>query len=154
LWNSWVGGEFLAEFTPDFQLQNNILLAGDKPQVNSYMVNAIASAPFGADNQFQPFISAGLGGITLRSNTLNAATDNPVNNTLAADDSRLGGNIGGGVMAFMGNWGVRADVRYFRAFNESDVDSSNPSSTANAAARAVLPGLDFWRANIGVAVRW
>jgi hypothetical protein len=55
-------------------------------------------------------------------------------------------------MAFAGNVGIRGDVRYYRAFN-SDV-STNATTAADVFAQNLLSGLDFWRANIGIAVRW
>jgi len=153
LWNNWVGGEFLAGFTPNFQVQNVSLFAGETPQVNSYMVNAIGAVPLGADGQWQPFISGGFGAVTMRSGALNTDNGSAFSNVFSPDDTRAGGDIGGGVMAFAGAWGVRADVRYFRAFSSSSSITA-ATGTAGAVSSAVLPGLDFWRANIGVALRW
>lgn len=154
MWSDSVGAEFLAGFTPNFQLQNGLLL-GDRPQVNSYMINAIAGVPIGSDHQFQPFVSGGIGAITLRTDVLNNTTGNDVSNTFRPDATRLGGNIGGGFMTYAGNWGIRGDVRYFRAFSSNNLSTtSGTTPAASAVADALLPGLDFWRANIGVAVRW
>jgi len=139
LWRSTVGGEFIAGFTPNFNLQNN-LMADNQPQVNSYMVNAIGAIPIGVDAQWQPFVSGGFGAVTLGS-----SLDDDANSTFDPNETRAGGNIGAGVMGFVGNWGVRGDVRYFRAFERDEADG---------AAQELLPGLDFWRANIGLAVRW
>jgi hypothetical protein len=151
LWRNRFGGEFLAGFTPNFET-NNILLGGATPTVNSYMVNAIGAIPLGADANWQPFVSGGFGAITLRTGDLNLANPGTaVQSTFSADDSQFAGNIGFGLMGFAGNWGVRGDVRYFRAFESSDF---NADDTASAIAQSVLSGLDFWRANIGVAVRW
>jgi hypothetical protein len=157
LWNSWVGAEFLAGFAPDFRLSNThaLLFGSERPEVNSYMVNVMGAAPAGIEGHVQPFASAGVGAITLGSNQLNnltGDTNNAVTNTVQPDDTRFGGNIGGGVMVFGGNWGVRGDVRYFRAFSDNNI-----TSTGNAqqdALNTVLPGLNFWRANIGLALRW
>lgn len=78
-----------------------------------------------------------------------------------SSQSQLGGNIGGGVMAFQGNWGFRADVQYFRAFNDNNVTNATGLTTGsgsqtgtNGVFGSVLPGLDFWRANVGLAFRW
>jgi hypothetical protein len=147
LWHSIAGAEFVAGFTPNFQLQNNILLS-DEPQVNTYMFNAIGAIPLGVNANWQPFVSGGLGALTLGSATVNTGDNTGAGtaaNTFEPDDSRFGGNIGFGVMGFAGNWGLRGDVRYFKAFSDNAPDS---------AVQAILPGLDFWRANIGVAVRW
>jgi hypothetical protein len=144
-----VGAEVLADFAPKFQFQNSAVLLGVKPQVNSYMGNIIGAAPLGADGQWSPYVSGGLGAITLRAGT--SSSDNAVENVVIPDDSKFGGNVGGGVMGFAGNVGLRADVRYFRAFHSTD---NNPSSVSNAIAGNLLNGLDFWRANVGIAIRW
>jgi hypothetical protein len=76
----------------------------------------------------------------------------PIATTSPANQTKFGGNIGAGVMGFAGNVGIRGDVRYYRAFN-SDV-STNANTAADVFAQNLLSGLDFWRANIGIAVRW
>ena len=158
LWNNWVGGEFLAGFAPNFQLQstanNAFLLSGNNPAINSYMANAIGAISLGPDANWQPFVSGGFGAIQLRSglNNINTSIGTTVTNSFNSNESRAAGNIGAGVMGFMGGWGIRADVRYFRAFSQSDNGSSATNgSTSNL---GIVPGLDFWRANIGVAFRW
>jgi hypothetical protein len=150
LYRSIVGAELLADFAPSFKI-NNALLA-DNPNVNSYMLNAIGALPLGAEGRFQPFISGGVGGIQLRSDVLNVAAA-PASGSANANQARFGTNIGGGLMAFLGNVGVRADVRYYRALT-SDTLSTDASDPANAFAKNLLSGLDFWRANVGVAFRW
>jgi hypothetical protein len=42
-------------------------------------------------------------------------------------------------------------VRYYSANNSSDNPSDSPAQRVSA---ALLSGLNFWRANIGVAFRW
>jgi hypothetical protein len=147
MFKSAIGAEFLAGFAPNFDMQSPVLLA-DQPEINSYMVNAIGSVPLGADGQWQPYVSGGFGAITLRSDVLGGAANNAVSATFNPDDTRFGGDIGAGVMGFVGGWGIRGDVRYFRASSGNDITSDNPL------ASSLLSGLDFWRANIGVAVRW
>jgi hypothetical protein len=188
LWKSKYGAEFDAGFTPDFVPQNKIL--GVNPQINTYMANAIGAVPLGADGQWLPFVSGGVGGITLRSGLSSA-------DALEPDASRFGGNIGAGLMGFSGMWGFKADVRYYRASGAYSTGSSTtpspgpstpstpspspspspsptppgpgpyivPGSTSQVAgesangsvtplADTVLTGLAFWRANVGVALRW
>jgi hypothetical protein len=147
LWRGALGGEFLAGFAPNFKLADNIL-AGDEPQVNSYMANLIGAVPLGADAQWQPFVSGGFGAITLRSDLFGNVEDSEIANAFNPDDTQFGGNIGFGVMGYAGAVGVRADVRYFRGFDEGG------TTDTNAIAQSILSNLDFWRANIGVAVRW
>jgi hypothetical protein len=149
LYRGAIGAEFLADFAPHFRI-NNALLA-DNPNVNSYMLNVIGAVPIGADARVQPYVSGGLGGIQLRSDMVNVVAA-PIATTSPANQTKFGGNIGAGVMGFAGNVGIRGDVRYYRAFN-SDV-STNANTAADVFAQNLLSGLDFWRANIGIAVRW
>jgi hypothetical protein len=161
LWHNIAGAEFLAGFTPNFQMQNSSLPGNSAtPWVNTYMINAVGAAPLGSDGQFQPFISGGVGAITMRGLTSNSTVSTQTgvsstastigNNLFNPDESRAGGNIGGGVMAYAGNWGVRGDIRYFRALTTNN----DVTSTVNSGSSDILPGLNFWRANIGVALRW
>src|SRR5262245_39225334 len=64
LWRGVAGGEFLADFAPGLQI-NNPLLANDS-HVYTYMANAIGALPLGADGQFEPYVSGGLGGVQLK----------------------------------------------------------------------------------------
>jgi len=186
LWKQKLGAEFEAGFTPNFQLQSNFFGLGVKPEVNSYMANAMWSMPYNA-GRLQPFVSGGIGAIELRSGL---STTGSAITTASPNDSRFGGNIGAGLMSFAGNWGFKADVRYYRASGVYNTTSSSATSasasatgptpapppggygattaTAPAAgaastvdpsattsvASAALSGLHFWRANIGLAVRW
>jgi hypothetical protein len=158
--NGWIGAELLAGFTPNFQLRNNILV--EEPQINSYMANLVAAVPLGFEGRWQPFVSGGIGALTLRSDVL-SADDDAIDETFDPDDTQLGANIGFGVMGFGGNVGIRADVRYFRGFADSAVEDAlgldpgtiDPNSTPGGQlASSILSGLDFWRANIGLAFRW
>jgi hypothetical protein len=149
LYRGAIGGEFLADFAPHFRI-NNALLA-DNPNVNSYMLNVIGAVPIGSDARVQPYVSGGLGGIQLRSDMVNIVSA-PIGATTPANQTKFGGNIGAGVMGFAGNVGIRGDIRYYRAFN-SDV-STNATTAADVFAQNLLSGLDFWRANLGIAVRW
>ena len=148
LYRGAIGAEFLADFAPRFQMHNALL--ADSPNVNSYMANVIGAVPFGWEVRVQPYVSAGLGGIQLRSDMLNVAA--AVSTTTSANQSRFGGNIGAGIMGFAGNVGIRGDVRYYRAFKR-DV-STDATTPADVFAQNLLSGLEFWRANIGIAVRW
>jgi hypothetical protein len=143
LWNEMLGAELIAGFTPNFQLSENLFLPGEEPAVSSYMVNAISAVPIGEDSRWQPFVSAGLGAVTLSSDVFEGELDE-----FEVSGSRFGGNIGAGVMGFAGAWGLRGDVRYFRAFTDDD------AAAGADIADSILSGLDFWRANLGVAYRW
>jgi hypothetical protein len=196
LWNSRWGAEFDAGFTPNFDLQSNFFGLGITPTVNSYMVNAVAVRPFGLDKKWQPFIAGGVGAISLRSG-LSSDTVSTYGNP---DSTRFGGDIGGGLMGFLGNWGFKADLQYFRAAGSYQTsagqystvtvtgtttgttpsnsttpgtgttptpaptpapvgpyvanDTGGMTSSPSSLADTVLSGLHFWRANIGVALRW
>ena len=150
LYRGIVGGEFLADFAPNFNIANAFL--ADRPNVNAYMANAIVAVPLGGEAAIQPYVSGGFGGVQLRSNML--AIANLASSTQTqANQTRGGGDIGVGVMGFAGNVGIRADVRYFRAFTNNTVTTTG-NTAADAFAQNLLSGLDFWRANIGIAVRW
>jgi hypothetical protein len=153
--SGWLGAEFLAGFTPNFQMSNRLFV--DEPQVNSYMFNLMAGVPMGSEKSWQPFVSGGLGALTLRSDDLSGDANNQFNENFASDDTQLGGNIGFGIMGFASNVGVRADVRYFRAFGDNALENAlnlSPGTFDDNSAINILPGLDFWRANIGLAFRW
>ena len=194
LWKSKFGAEFDTGFTPSFELQSNFFGLGIKPQINTYMANAIAAAPLGPAAAWQPYISGGVGAISLMSGDEGEAA-----NFLNPNGTKFGGNVGGGLMAFAGKVGFKADVRYYRAagayqtsvaditpaVSPSPTSPAPPSSpppspaptptpppgpyivptagTAQIASDGVtskqlvdtaLSGLAFWRANVGVALRW
>jgi len=152
------------------------------------MANAVFVKPIGDDNRFQPFVSGGAGALSLRSG-LSTTTASGIATAVSPDDTRFGGDIGGGVLGFSGNWGFKADVRYFRAAGTYNTTSGSAVSTSpttttpapgpygmstmavgaattaatspavadtstTSLASAVLSGLHFWRANVGVAFRW
>ena len=153
--SGWLGAEFLAGFTPNFQMRNRLFV--DEPQVNSYMFNLMAGVPVGREKSWQPFVSGGIGAITLRSDDLSGEGSNQFNENFTSDDSQFGGNIGFGVMGFAQNVGVRADVRYFRAFGDNALENAlnlDPNTFTGNSPVNILQGLDFWRANIGLAFRW
>lgn len=136
--NDIFGVEFLANFSPNFEFGG----LGDS-KVNSYMVNGLATwRP--RDTAWRPYASGGLGAITFENDVFNVdPLDIP--GLEQAEDTSLGFNLGGGVMRFEGRWGVRGDVRYFRAFGDEDIGHGD---------FPFLADLDFWRANVGVIVRW
>jgi hypothetical protein len=165
LWHGVAGAEFLTGFTPKFHLQNTLIETGTTPNVNTYMMNAIAAVPIGGDANFQPFISGGFGAITMRGLTASTTTSgattvsttgtgNAATDVFNPNESHAGGDIGGGIMAFMGGWGVRGDVRYYRAFGNTTSSSMTTTTTGTTTTINLLPGLNFWRANIGLAFRW
>lgn len=172
LYRGIVGGEFLAGFSPRFKLDR--LVTGDT-NINNYMANVIAAAPVGSLGEFRPFISGGIGAVTMSLNSnavypFGPAGANPIVNTANNNSvfdpnaKHLAADVGGGLMAFAGRWGVRGEVRYFSA-----VGTTNSTTVINAAGvpvngagtsgstfkdNSLLNNVKFWRANIGVAFRW
>jgi opacity protein-like surface antigen len=151
LYRGVIGGEVLADFAPHFRV-NNPLLVGN-PMVNAYMANVIGAVPIGSEGRVQPYVSGGLGRVQLSSSDIRTPLLPTSNVTTSSSQSKFGGNIGAGVMGFAGNVGVRADVRYFTVFS-SDISTDPNIAAADVFARNLLSGLDFWRANFGIAVRW
>jgi hypothetical protein len=157
LWRGYVGAEFLADFSPSFEMTN--VLFENNPQVNSYMFNAIGATHMGSNQQFTPYVSGGFGAIALRSDifvidpTTVAAANISAIGTTSANGSRFGGDIGAGVMGFAGNWGFRGDVRYYQTSTNNNIDL-NDIGNGNLFTQSVLSDLSFWKANVGVAFRW
>jgi opacity protein-like surface antigen len=151
LYRGVIGGEFLADFAPHFRMDNPLLTGN--PSVNAYMANVIGAVPLGSEARVQPYVSGGIGGMQLRSSDIRTPAVPTSNLTTSSSQTKLGGNIGAGVMGFAGNVGIRADIRYFTVFN-SGVSTDPNVAAADLFAQNLLSGLDFWRANIGVAFRW
>jgi hypothetical protein len=152
LWRGVIGGEAIADFAPSFSL-NNVFLT-ENPRTNAYMGNLIFAMPLGGSGQWQPYVSGGAGSISLRTVVITAllptATGPIVAGTSTNDNFKFGWDVGGGLMGFHGMIGFRADARYYKA----DTSRTNQTTLSGAFTDALLTGLDFWRANIGVAVRW
>ncbi|MGE5360051.1 MAG: hypothetical protein ACM3NQ_13620 [Bacteroidales bacterium] len=155
LHNGAFGAEFLAGFAPKFKLNT---LNGADSDLNNYMANVIAAVPVGSFHAFRPFISGGVGALTISQNGNNANnTDvaNAANALFAPSETHFGGNIGGGIMAFTGAFGIRADVRYFSALGTKNGNSNSLVSTGlNGTNLSLLDNVSFWRANVGVAFRF
>lgn len=150
LYRGVVGGEFLAEFTPNFGVDTILL---PKRQVNSYMGNIIGVLPLGTDGQFQPYASGGWGSIQLRfENNALLPSGNQIlgGGTLLSNRSTGGGNIGGGIMVFAGRVGIRGDLRHYNASTTSVLSGT----IADQFSEGLLSGVKFWRSNIGIAFQW
>jgi Outer membrane protein beta-barrel domain len=155
LWNGVVGAEFMANFSPEFELEpaRSALILGEQPWINTYMVNAIAAAPLGSEGRFQPYVSGGVGAMNLRADAI-LDPDTGDASAFEPDDTRGGGNIGFGFMGYGERVGFRADVRYFRGFNSDASDVDPDDTTPDFLGRLILSELEFWRANIGLAFKW
>jgi hypothetical protein len=71
--------------------------------------------------------------------------------TTDGDEVKRGTNVGAGLMGFAGIIGFRADIRYYKAATDTSLQSTTP---VGQFTETLLSGLDYWRANIGVAIRW
>jgi len=139
-WNpSVVGFEFDFGWSPNFFEDT----AGDRNfefgdnNVTTLMGNVLLSAPPGSG--FRPYASAGLG--LIRSSVASATG---LFDDLSSND--LGVNFGGGINAqFNDRFGVRGDVRYFRALQDNEPDNDLDLS---------LGSFDFWRGTVGLTFRW
>jgi|SwirhisoilCB2_FD_contig_123_108389_length_2586_multi_7_in_0_out_0_1 hypothetical protein len=155
LWGGWVGVEGLAEFSPSFQIAD--VLFENNPDVNTFMGNGIVAGHFGSRDQYKPYISGGIGAVMLRStiflfNPADLSDLTPIG-TASNNGSRFGWDLGAGAMGFSGRWGFRGDVRYYRATTDNNIDLID-LNTGDTFSQAVLSGLRFWKANVGVAYRW
>jgi hypothetical protein len=152
LYRGVIGGEAIADFAPSFRL-NNVFLS-ENPRTNAYMGNLIFAMPLGGSGQWQPFVSGGAGSISLRAVVFNqflSSSNGPVlTGTSTNDQFKLGWDVGGGLMGFHGLIGFRADARYYKA----ETHSTTQTTAIGAFTDSLLTGLNFWRANIGVALRW
>jgi len=160
LYHGVIGGEFQSNFSPDFNLNPALIppFLAEEPAINSYMLNVIGAAPLMAGGQFQPYASGGAGWLTLRGDPTAGDSNIDLKNT------DTGWNAGFGLMGFLGQMGIRADLRYFKVSgNEfTGVDSSVLRSNHGAVVddqeqlidANLLSGISFWRGNVGIALRW
>jgi hypothetical protein len=148
------GAEFMANYAPNFQL-NDVLLTRE-PSVSAYMFNALAVVPTRGEHRFSPYVSGGIGAIRMTSNIFTVApTATTVNiNTITTENvggTNFGWDLGGGLFAFNGPWGLRADVRYYRA---TSGNNSSDLSLNGLFLQRDLSSISFWNANLGIAFRW
>lgn len=147
LFRQAAGIEFSADFAPNFVVSEVPL---GETQVNSYMIDAIGALPIGDRTTIQPFVTAGLGALTLRS------SDSQFGAAPGIDDNQFAWNVGAGVMGFRDRIGFRADVRYVRGSGNINDDNANGASFTGLDSNGnfLLNDVDFWRTNVGVAFRW
>jgi hypothetical protein len=155
----YIGGEFIGDFAPTFRMSS--LALAKEPTLNSWMFNVIGAAAI--RSAFQPYASIGIGGVTLRTQTFDQ-TAIPVvtvqgtlataQNTINTAVSHFGWNVGGGFFAYASQWGIRADVRWYDVANFSSNTLINNGSVPSNYTQALLSGLSYWRANLGISYRW
>jgi hypothetical protein len=157
----YVGGEFIGDFGPTFKLAS--LALSEHPSVNSYMANVIGAVPMGSEDRFQLYASGGLGAVTMNTNlfalsgtsTIVTAGNTSVValDTVSASQTKFGTNLGGGFFAYGGRWGIRGDIRYYNV-STNDQNKNLTGTPAENFTQTLLSGLNYWRANLGVAYRW
>jgi hypothetical protein len=141
------GFEFLADFAPDFEATSRFL---SEPNINSYMFNGILAAPLGDGGAWQPYLSGGVGVMTLDSKLFNEdPSDTAAEDFFEVDDNQFAANFGGGLMGWGGNIGFRADIRYF-----TDMEGDDTELDPDIPQFLGLQDVSFWRANGGIAFRW
>lgn len=107
-------------------------------RASSYMFNAVVGGPKdGASNTFRPYFSGGVG--WLRSSIESEEL------LFEEDNTKFGFNLGGGVMTYVRNIGLRGDVRYYQTMSDSEF---------NDTLGLEIGDYDFWRATVGVTFRW
>jgi hypothetical protein len=152
-----IGAEFLANYAPNFSLNDALLTR--EPSISAYMGNVLWVVPTSGEHRFSPFLSGGVGAVHLSTNIFTVApTVNPLAtpvpiSALTTQDvggTQFGWDLGGGLFAFSGPWGLRADVRYYRA----TTNSNNDLTLNGLFLQRTLSGISFWNANFGVAFRW
>jgi len=116
------------------------------------MGNVIGAYPFGSDGQYQPYVSGGFGSIGIRADLFTLADVNGNRSTVEANQQRWGGNLGAGIFAYVNRFGVRGDVRWFRASGGDNFSNSN--TPAENTAQQLLSDVHFWRGTLGLAFRW
>jgi opacity protein-like surface antigen len=132
-----VGFEIDFGYSPDFFDTEEEL--GTKTSITTVMGNlVIGGASAGG---VAPYGSGGIGLIRA-----NISEPGELIDDLTSND--FGMNIGGGVnVMFSSNAGVRGDLRYFRRFEQDEEDGLPVVDVG-------LSDFDFWRATVGVVLRW
>jgi len=139
LWNGKFGGEVALSVTPNFSFNPAAAsVISGPPMVNTYMAHVVGATPFGPDRQWQPYVSGGVGAIQMRPDVFNVAND-PSFGTTRVSDTRLGGDIGAGIMSFRGMVGFKADVRYFRATGTYNAGNGSSSSYSPTTSPSSIP---------------
>jgi hypothetical protein len=133
-----IGVEFDAAIAPDLLDEDGDLdLRVTDSNVTTLMGNLIVGAPFG-----EPGVRLyGVGGAGLIRSRVSDAAD-----VFDVDDNSFGFNVGGGIIGFVNEkFGIRGDVRYFRALRDVEVGDGIDLD---------LDTFDFWRATVGATFRF
>jgi opacity protein-like surface antigen len=133
-----VGFEVDFGYSPDFFDTEKDL--GIKTSMTTLMGNLVVGGA--AARGVAPFVSGGIGLIRADVHDVQGLIEDLTRND-------FGLNIGGGINAmFASNVGVRGDLRYFRSFKKEETDDNFPDFGVD------LSDFNFWRATVGVVLRW
>ena len=136
---SIIGGEVELSYYPE--LLDNAANALTKNKVVTFSGNTLIGPTIGP---VKPYAAIGAGSLYLNVTSLSNAivpTETSISNYYFAF------NVGGGIFGyFSSHFGVRGDLRYYRAFG---FDVSKIQTTGLS-----LDHFDFWRANIGLAIKF
>ena len=108
--NRWIGiegeGGSLIGFEQRVNFNGASLEDQHTPWMFGYTGNVVVN-PWGSDRPFVPFVTAGLGGLTM------FESEEVANLGITSDTHFLTGNVGGGMKWFGGrHWGMRAEYRF------------------------------------------
>lgn len=119
----------------------NVEVVDVSANLTTYMGNLVVRVPTGP---IQPYGSAGVGVVRVTGDV-----DVPfLGNVASASAQDVGWNVGGGVYLLPSpNFGFRADVRRFQTGDVSWEDIVNIGDLP-------LPKFDFWRATVGITVKF
>ena len=135
-----LGLEFEAARTP-LGLLDNVDIVDVDTDITTYMGNLVLRAPIG---RVQPYGSAGVGVVRA-----SGSVKIPGLGTVIEANARdIGWNVGGGVYLFPAKHiGIRGDLRRFQTGDVTWEEIANLGDLP-------LPKFDFWRASIGVTVKF
>jgi hypothetical protein len=134
-----VGAE--TEFAYYPEVLDNSANALSKNKVITFSGNMLIGPNIGP---VKPYGAVGIGNLYLNVTSL---ANIVVPNAQSISSNYLTVNVGGGVAGFFSaHFGVRGDLRYYRAYGFDVTDFEN--------AGLLLDHFDFWRANIGVAIKF
>jgi hypothetical protein len=132
-----LGAEIDFGYAPRF-FESGQLLTSSGSNVTSFTGNVIVAVPLSVSREsLRPYLTAGMG-------ILHAGADDLVS-AASVDRNLLAVSVGGGAIGFVTpRAGIRFDLRRVRS-----VSSSVDTTTGTDA-----PRLGFWRATVGVALRY
>ena len=144
---AWMGGGIIGfeadlGYTPNFFEKTtgpDDFEFGDN-SVTTLMANLMIGIPIGGQTGggFRPYVVGGIG-------LVKATADDPAG-VFDIDSNSFGFDVGGGAMFFFADsFGLRADVRYFRSFD--DVERTGTLAFD-------FGGLKFWRGSLGATFRF